>query len=97
MSEAKRIIDFAYKNKIACVPHNWSTAINSAASLNLAASSPAGFLMEFKQEPNPLVSEIIKHPFKISRGAMAVPDEPGLGIEIDLDAIEKYRLKDESD
>lgn len=97
MSEAKRIIDFAYKNKVAYVPHNWSTAINSAASLNLAASSPAGFLMEFKQEPNPLVSEIIKHPFKISRGAMAVPDEPGLGIEIDLDAIEKYRLKDESD
>ena len=97
MSEAKRIIDFAYKNNVAYVPHNWSTAINTAASLNLAASSPAGFLMEFKQEPNPLVSEIIKHPFKISRGAMAVPDEPGLGIEIDLDAIEKYRLKNESD
>lgn len=97
ISEAKRIVDFADKNKIRWVPHNWSTAINTAASLHLAASSPTGFLLEFKQEPNPLVSQIVKQPFRINQGAMKVPDEPGLGIEIDLDAIEKYRLKRSGD
>jgi L-alanine-DL-glutamate epimerase-like enolase superfamily enzyme len=93
VSEAKRIVAFADENKIPWVPHNWSTAINSAASLHLCASSNQGFLMEFKQEPNPLLSEIIKQPFKISKGTIGVPIDPGLGIEIDLDAIEKYRLK----
>jgi D-galactarolactone cycloisomerase len=47
--------------------------------------------MEFKKEPNPLLSEIVKEPFRISQGEMKVPDVPGLGIEIDLDAIEKYK------
>ena len=93
ISEAKRIVDFADENKVPWVPHNWSTAINSAASLHLCASSPRGFLMEFKQEPNPLVSNIIKQPFKIDKGRMRVPTDPGLGIEIDLDAIERYRLR----
>ena len=97
ISEAKRIVDFADGNNVQWVPHNWSTAINTAASLHLAASSPTGFLMEFKQEPNPLVSQIIKQPFLINQGAMKIPVEPGLGIEIDLDAIEKYRVKDIAD
>ena len=90
ISEAKKIIDFADYNNVQWVTHNWSTAINTAASLHLTASSAAGFLMEFKKEPNPLLSEIVKEPFRISQGEMKVPDVPGLGIEIDLDAIEKY-------
>lgn len=93
ISEAKRIVDFADENKTPWVPHNWSTAINSAASLHLCASSPQGFLMEFKEEPNPLLSEIIKQPLKINKGTMEVPLGSGLGIEMDLDAIEKYRVK----
>ena len=93
ISEAKRIVDYADQHNVRWVPHNWSTAINSAASLQLCASSPKGFLMEFKQEPNPLISEIIKQPFKITQGKMQVPTNPGLGIEINEDAIEKYRLK----
>jgi L-alanine-DL-glutamate epimerase-like enolase superfamily enzyme len=93
LSESKRIIDFADANSVRWVPHNWSTAINTAASLQLAASSPKGFLLEFKQEPNPLVTELSKHPFSIENGALNVPDTPGLGIDINLDAIEKYRVQ----
>jgi L-rhamnonate dehydratase len=93
ISEAKKIIDLADHNNVQWVTHNWSTAINTAASLHLTASSAAGFLMEFKKEPNPLLSEIVKEPFRISQGEMKVPDVPGLGIEIDLDAIEKYEAE----
>ena len=92
LSESKRIIDFADGNNVQWVPHNWSTAINTAASLHLVASSPKGFLLEFKQEPNPLVTKLSKHPFTIENGALRVPDTPGLGIDIDLDTIERYRV-----
>jgi len=93
LSESKRIIDYADANDVRWVPHNWSTAINTVASLHLAASSPKGFLLEFKQEPNPLVTDLSKHPFTIEKGALKVPDAPGLGIDINLDIVEKYRVQ----
>ncbi len=68
ISEMKRIIELARINNIRWVPHNWSTAINSAASMQLVASAPDGFLMEFKQESNPLVSELSKNKFQIENG-----------------------------
>ena len=91
ISEMKRVIELARINNIRWVPHNWSTAINSAASMQLVASAPDGFLMEFKQESNPLVSELSKNKFKIENGKLIVPDLPGLGIEIDQNVVDKYR------
>lgn len=90
ISEARRITDLAHIYNTMWVPHNWSTSINTAASLHLVASSPDAFLMEFKQEPNPLIQELVKRGFEIRYGKMQVPDGPGLGIDIDQDAVEKY-------
>ena len=39
--------------------------------------------MEFKQEENPLVSDLSKEKFRIENGKLIVPDSPGIGIEID--------------
>jgi L-alanine-DL-glutamate epimerase-like enolase superfamily enzyme len=91
ISEMKRIIELARINNMRWVPHNWSTAINSAASMQLVASAPDAFLMEFKQEENPLVSDLSKEKFKIENGKLIVPDNPGLGIEIDQNVVDKYR------
>jgi L-alanine-DL-glutamate epimerase-like enolase superfamily enzyme len=91
LSETKRIVDLARIHNMMWVPHNWSTAINTAASLQLVASCPDSFLLEFKQEPNPLVQGLLKSDFLIENGKMKVPDEPGLGIEIDLRVLDKYR------
>jgi L-alanine-DL-glutamate epimerase-like enolase superfamily enzyme len=93
ISEMRRVIELAHINNIRWVPHNWSTAINTAASLHLAVSSPDGFLCEFKQEPNPLVHDLAKDEFKIVKGKMQVPDEPGLGIEIDESVLSKLRIE----
>lgn len=90
LSETKRIVDLARIHNLMWVPHNWSTAINTAASLQLVAACPDSFLMEFKQEPNPLVHDLWKKKFEIRNGKMQVPDTPGLGIEIDESVVEKY-------
>jgi len=93
LSEAKRIVELAHIKNVMWVPHNWSTAINTAASLHLTASAPDAFLLEFKQEPNPLVHELAKERFEIRNGRMVVPERPGLGITIDEDAVAKYAEK----
>lgn len=92
MSEMKRVIELAHINNIMWVPHNWSTAVNTAASLHLSVSSPDGFLCEFKQEPNVLVHDLAKRPFRVENGKMQVPSEPGLGLEINEKVLSKVRL-----
>jgi L-alanine-DL-glutamate epimerase-like enolase superfamily enzyme len=93
ISEMRRVIELAHINNFMWVPHNWSTVINTAASLHLAVSSPDGFLLEFKQEPNPLVHDLAKKNFEIKNGKMRVPKEPGLGVEINEKVLSKVRIK----
>jgi L-rhamnonate dehydratase len=95
LSETKRIVDMAHAFNVPWVPHNWSTAVNTAATLHLVSSSVDGDLMEFKQESNPLIHKIVKRGeenFQIHDGKMRVPSRSGLGIEIDLDALSQYEV-----
>lgn len=94
LAHTKQIVEFAYAFNRSWVPHNWSTAINTAATIQLVASTPDGYLMEYKQEPNPLVQKLIKRPdesFKIIGGKIQVPEIPGLGIEIDEDLMAEFK------
>ncbi|WP_049892877.1 mandelate racemase/muconate lactonizing enzyme family protein [Natronococcus jeotgali] len=36
--------------------------------------------------------DVIRDPFEISDGALSVPEGPGLGVEVDRDSIEEYRI-----
>jgi L-rhamnonate dehydratase len=92
ISEMKRVIELAHINNTMWVPHNWSTAVNTAASLHLAVSSPDGFLCEFKEEPNPLVDGLVKRKFEVKKGRLQVPEGPGLGIDISDKALAKFRM-----
>jgi L-alanine-DL-glutamate epimerase-like enolase superfamily enzyme len=39
------------------------------------------------------VEDIVTEPFEIKSGTIAVPDKPGLGIEIDPEKLRKYRVE----
>ena len=92
ISEMKRVMELAHINNVMWVPHNWSTAVNTAASLHLSVSAPDGFLCEFKQEPNPLVDDLVKRKFEVKDGKLQVPDGPGLGIDINEKVLKKLRV-----
>ena len=72
----------AYYASIA--PHNPLGPISLAAGLQLAASIP-NFLC---QEQVTLGEGYLKEPFKVSDGHVALPTKPGLGIELDDEALE---------
>jgi len=87
LSESRKIWQRAYDNNVQVVMHGWNTAVGAAADLQLSASMPNGRYLEY-WHPAPYVSGILAKPMLLdSDGMLPIPDGPGLGIEIDEDAV----------
>lgn len=93
ITECRKIAALASAGHLTCTPHVFSSAVCIAANLHLLASIPNGGWLEFDQNPNALREELILRPFRIdSRGRVPLPENPGLGIELNSDVIERYRV-----
>ena len=94
LSEARRIAWMAYDHNILLVSHGWNTAVGLAADLHLAAAMPVARYVEYIT-PAPYIDEIVTQPFTLdAEGMLAIPTGPGLGIPLDLDAIERLSKRD---
>jgi L-alanine-DL-glutamate epimerase-like enolase superfamily enzyme len=71
--------------------HAWSSAICSAASLAISFSTPSAKLFELKPLRNPMQHELVAEPFEHVDGFMYPPTQPGLGIDIIEEVIDRYR------
>lgn len=85
--EGKKIAAMAETYFVGFAPHNPLGPINLAASLNLVATVP-NFLA---QEQVSVGEGYLKSPFVIDQGYIAVPTAPGLGVEVDEEALESLR------
>jgi L-alanine-DL-glutamate epimerase-like enolase superfamily enzyme len=89
LTEAWRIGWMAYEHNILLVPHGWNTAIGLAADLHLTAAMPVARYVEFLT-PCPYLDELITEPFKPDPdGYLQVPQRPGLGIELNAEALRR--------
>ena len=63
--------------------------------VHAVAASPTGFILESFADPtrDPLWFELFRERPAIVDGHMAVPDQPGLGLELRDDTLEKYGVK----
>jgi len=90
LSEGRRMGWMAYDHGVLLVPHGWNTAIGVAADLALTAALPVARWVEY-QTGVPYIEEIISPPFQLDAdGLLPVPTGPGLGIELNPDAIAKF-------
>ena len=90
LSEGRRLAWMAYDHGVLLVPHGWNTAIGVAADLALTAALPVARWVEY-QTGVPYIEEIILPAFQLDAdGLLPVPTGPGLGIELNPDAIAKY-------
>jgi len=49
--------------------------------------------LEFDQNPNPLRSELFEEPITVrSDGTVPLPDRPGLGVSLNPEVVERYRV-----
>jgi L-alanine-DL-glutamate epimerase-like enolase superfamily enzyme len=89
LTEALHIAWMAYRHNILTVPHGWNTALGVAADMHLIAALPVGKWIEFHQ-PSAVIDDIVTEPFEIDEeGMLPVPKEPGLGIPLDWDGIDR--------
>ena len=80
----------AYENNVLYVPHGWNTAIGLAADLQLVGAVPVARYVEFLT-PSPYIDDIITVPFRPdAEGYLNIPERPGLGIELNRDAVKRY-------
>jgi len=85
-------------DEILLCPHNWHNAINTAANIQLMASSTNQFFLESNRTWNnscpEFQKEIVTDPLLPKKGYIEVPDKPGLGIELNEKAIERFPYLD---
>jgi L-alanine-DL-glutamate epimerase-like enolase superfamily enzyme len=76
------------------VPHCWKTGIGIAASAHLSAVTAHCPYIEFLPAPlseSALRRDLVIDELEMIDGRIPLPQKPGLGIELNLDAIERYR------
>jgi L-alanine-DL-glutamate epimerase-like enolase superfamily enzyme len=92
-SEGRRIAAYAQAHHRMVAPHAFAGAVLLVASLHFAAAIPNGLLLEWDQNPNALRDELLKQPLRLEPdGTVKLPERPGLGIELDHAAVERYQV-----
>ncbi len=90
---ARKIVHMAERHNRLCIPHAWLSDLLTAASLHLNAFMRRSVFQEFNVTSGPLSRELCKNPIQLEDGFLRVPQGPGLGVEVDEAAIEKYRVE----
>ena len=90
---ARKIVHMADLHNRLCIPHAWLSDLLTAASLHLNAFMRRSVFQEFNVTSGPMSRELCKNPIQLEDGFLRVPQGPGLGVEVDEAAIEKYRVE----
>lgn len=90
ISEERRIAWMAREHGVRFIPHGWNTAVGLAADLHLASAFPETHFVEYLNG-SPFIDEIVATPWKLDAdGMLAIPSSPGLGLQLNLDALARF-------
>ncbi len=95
LTEARRVCDLAGARGRLIVPHAWKTGLSIAAAAHLAAATPHCPYIEFlpsDMSGSALRRELVPRDFSLVDGYIELSNRPGLGVEVDRDALERYRV-----
>jgi D-galactarolactone cycloisomerase len=90
VTEIRTISAMAAKHRVPVSFHTWGDAVALAASVHLAAALQECVVMELDYTYNPLQEELLREPFKIENGYLIPPEKPGLGVELDQQALQRF-------
>ena len=90
ISEERRIAWMAQDHGVRFIPHGWNTAVGLAADLQLASAFPGTDLVEYLTG-SPFIDDITLGGWQLdSEGMLSIPAKPGLGLELNPDAVAKF-------
>src|SRR5947199_3988205 len=92
LARSKRIGWDSVERHRLCVNHSYKTGINIAASLHFVAALPNTHYFEYCVEQGDLRKHLIKQAFSVIDSVISVPEEPGLGMDLNEEIVAIYRI-----
>ncbi len=94
-AEAKAVCDMAAERGRIIVPHCWKTGVSVTATAHLAVNTPHCRFIEYL--PPRLCNEVLRRElasdgFEFRDGLIALPEKPGLGVELNEDALRRFKV-----
>lgn len=98
IGDAARVMETCRERGLGYTPHTWTNGLGFLINLHVFAAGPRTHPIEYPFEPPGWVPEardgLLVEPIRVSAdGTVAVPDAPGLGIEIDEARLARYGEK----
>jgi D-galactarolactone cycloisomerase len=100
LTGARRITPLCWLNHMQLAPHNWGTAVRTAAILQWMATVPqmtpaleaSPVTFEFDQTESPFRDAIVESGFSLNaQGMIDIPQTPGLGVRVIPEAVAEFR------
>ena len=92
-TEAMKIAALAWDRGLPVANHGFTTYINVTAALHWLNSVPNALICEFvAEEETNLREAITRQKLRARDGYLDIPQAPGLGIDLDEQAVRKYRI-----
>jgi len=93
-TEAMKIASMVADHGLPIANHGFTTYINVVAALHWLNAIPNALIAEFvTQEDTNLREFITRQKIRARDGYLDIPQEPGLGIDLDEEAINKFRVR----
>jgi L-alanine-DL-glutamate epimerase-like enolase superfamily enzyme len=95
LSEARVVCDMAKERGLTIVPHCWKTGVSISATAHLAFATPHCAFIEYLPPQlceETLRKELVAEELQLVDGAIARPTRPGLGVELNWDALNAYKV-----
>ena len=100
LTEAKRIATLASTFGVEIVPHTWGTGIAFHAALHFIANlepipgrlHPPDFYIEYDRTENAIRERLTRPSLHMEDGYINIPQTPGLGIEVNEEALHEFRV-----
>lgn len=93
LTGVRRVAAVADAAGVQCLPHVFGSAVALAASVQMIAAVPGDPMLEFDRTSNPIRRELAVDPITNDGETVPVPDEPGIGIEIDSAVLDSFRIE----
>ncbi len=90
ISEMRKIANLAETYNIPIAPHNPNGPLSTIASAQTMATVPNFYRQEFMSKDVAWRDACLSHPLPIEDGFLILPDRPGLGFDVDEDALARY-------
>ncbi|MGN9847041.1 mandelate racemase/muconate lactonizing enzyme family protein [Nonomuraea sp. H19] len=88
-SEARRIASAAADRGLSIAPHNIAGPVGTAFAAQVSSTWPNFLALEYHAQDVPFFDELVTGPLIVD-GSIEMTDRPGIGVEVDIDAVRRW-------